>query len=99
MKRINIRNIITEAIDTVVMQNWINGILKEVNEYLSSYGLSVTYNEQYNFQRNAFYRECYAIYQRGSVKYKGRIKMGLNIPLIQSEFGDDRIRHEIDMSI
>ena len=78
----NIKYIISEAIDMVVAKKWIDEELIIGNNFLSQYGLSVVFNAKYNF--DGYYRDCLAIYQNGSVKNKGRIRIGINFPLMET---------------
>ena len=92
----NIEHIISESIDMVIAQKWVNNELEKGNKFLSKYGLSVVFNPNYNFQR---YKSCVAIYQNGSVKNKGRIRIGINFPLIEKTVSNERYEAEIKVSI
>lgn len=65
-----------------IARKWIDEELVSGNDFLSQYGLSVVFNANYNF--GGYYRDCLAIYQNGSVKNKGRIRIGINFPLMQT---------------
>lgn len=93
----NLRTIITEAIDEVMLQNWINDTFKEANDFLADYGLSAVYNSKYDF--SGYYKGCFAVYQNRSVQNNGKIRVGLNIPLIQSSFKKKKLQMQIEMSI
>lgn len=92
-------NILTEVKDDNTMKDWIDSTIKDANDFLSDFGLSVTFNAKYDFNRNSYYQECFAIYQNGSVKNNGRIRIGLNIPKIQSEFNRNKLQYQVELSI
>lgn len=73
--------------------------IDEANEYLKNYGMSVTYNSKYDFERSG-YSDCLAAYKYGSVKNNGKIRIGINIPLIQSYSKNEKeLRKQIEVSI
>ena len=92
----NVKRIISESIDMIIAQKWIDEELENGNKFLSKYGLSVVFNPNYNFQH---YRNCAAIYQNGSVKNKGRIRIGINFSLIEKTVSNERYETEIRISI
>jgi hypothetical protein len=93
----NIKYIISEAIDMVVAKKWIDEELIIGNNFLSQYGLSVVFNAKYNF--DGYYRNCLAIYQNGSVKNKGRIRIGINFPLMETMIKKRDLKSQIKISI
>lgn len=93
----NIKYIISEAIDMVVAKKWIDEELIIGNNFLSQYGLSVVFNAKYNF--DGYYRDCLAIYQNGSVKNKGRIRIGINFPLMETMIKKRDLKSQIKISI
>ena len=92
-----LKRIISEAIDMTVARKWIDEELVSGNDFLSQYGLSVVCNANYNF--GGYYRDCLAIYQNGSVKNKGRIRIGINFPLMQTMIKKRDLRTQIRISI
>ena len=94
----SIKKIISEAIDMTIAQKWIEEELERGNDFLSQYGLSVVFNPNYDFDRD-YYRKCLAIYQNGSVKNKGRIRIGINFPYIEKNIRKNRCEEEIRISI
>ena len=95
----NIKTIIREAINENLLVQWINDEIVKANEFLSDYGLSVAYNAKYNFEANNYYRRCYAIYQNGSVKNNGKIKIGINIALMQATMKESDFPTQIKLSV
>jgi hypothetical protein len=93
------KQIISETIDMVIAQKWVDEELERGNDFLSQYGLSVVFNPNYNFQANSYYKKCLAIYQNGSVKNKGRIRIGINFPLIGKTISKKDYEVETIMSI
>lgn len=91
--------IILEAIDMVLAQKWVNKELEVGNEFLSQYGLSVIFNPKYDFQRNEYYKNCFAIYQNNSVKNNGRIRISINFPLIEKVISKENYEMETITSI
>ena len=92
------KQIISEAIDMAIAQKWIDEELERGNKFLSQYGLSVVFNSNYNFN-GAHYENCLAIYQCGSVKNKGRIRISINFPNIEKYIGEERYEIEVRASI
>lgn len=92
-----LKRIISEAIDMTIARKWIDEELVSVNDFLSQYGLSVVFNANYNF--GGYYRDCLAIYQNGSVKNKGRIRIGINFPLMQTMIKKRDLKTQIRISI
>lgn len=104
----DIRKIVSECIVRIMesedmgnngILEWINSEKGIANEFLKDYGMSVVYNSKYNF--DSYYSDCVAVYQYGSVKNYGKIRIGINIPLIQSHIKKNkkRIRKEIEVSV
>ena len=94
----NIKRIISEAIDMTIAQKWIDEELERGNDFLSQYGLSVAFNHNYNFNTK-YYKNYLAIYQNGSVKNKGRMKISVNFPLIEKTISDEKYETETKTSI
>ena len=92
-----LKRIISEAIDMTIARKWIDEELVEGNNFLSQYGLSVIFNANYNF--NGYSENYLAVYQRGSVKNKGRIRIGINFPLLQRMTKKRNLRTQIRISI
>lgn len=102
-----LRRIIIEAatklLDTDANDNFIieciNNEIKAANEYLNVYSMSVVYNSKYNF--SDYYSDCIAVYQRNSVKTYGKIRIGINIPLLKSfiKKNKKKIQKQIEISI
>ena len=94
-----IRRVLKEEIDMTIAQEWINEELERGNDFLSQYGLSVVFNPKYDFSSNNYYKRCVAIYQNGSVKNKGRIRIGINLPYIKKRASRNDLETEIRISI
>lgn len=60
----------------------INSELTKANSFLSSYGLSVVYNSNYNFIGHN--KNFMAIYKNGSVKKNGKISIAINFNTLKS---------------
>lgn len=99
----NIKHIIEEAVKKSITEEmilkWINDEIAKANTYLSDLGMSVVYNPKYDFERNEYYQRCYAIYQNSSVKNNGRIRIGINIPLMTRKIKQKHLQNEVKISI
>lgn len=98
-RNVYMSRIITEEIDMMIIQRWIDEELEKGNKFLSQYGLSVVFNPKYNFESNDYYRRCVAIYQNGSVKRMGRIRIGINFQLIKKLAIEENYEKEVRISI
>lgn len=94
-----IRHIISETINMTIAQKWVDEELEEGNKFLSQYGLSVVFNPKYNFEANRYYKTCIAIYQNGSVKNMGRIRIGINFPFLEKCVVEGDYEKEVRISI
>lgn len=94
-----LKRIISEAIDMTIARKWIDEELERGNIFLSQYGLSVVFNPKYDFQRNEYYKNCFAIYQNNSVKNNGRIRISINFPLIEKVISKENYEMETITSI
>ena len=92
-----LKRIISETIDMTIARKWIDEELADGNNFLFQYGLSVIFNANYNF--NGYSENYLAVYQRGSVKNKGRIRIGINFPLLQRMAKKRNLRAQIRISI
>ena len=99
IERNGINRLITEAIDSTIAHKLIADTLENGNDFLSKYGMSVVFNPNYNFQRNDYYRQCVAIYQTGSVKNNGKIRIGINLPYIEKYASEDEYETQISISV
>lgn len=95
-----IKKSIVENNDTDEYKKIINNVLAEINEYLADFGLSCTLNTKYDF--SGYYKNCVAVYQYRSVMNNGKIRIAINLPLIQSHANMDEgidINEQIEISM